>query len=60
MDSLNVTKQEDINYSYYFENSKMTVTLKTSSLRQTNKKKTCALFTEITDDIREKADKKNI
>lgn len=59
MESLSVTKQEDIiNYSYYFENSKVTVTVKNLKPKTMQKKKmTSPLLTEIIADIREKADK---
>lgn len=39
MESLNVTKQEGIiNYSYYFENSKVTVTVKNLKPKTMQKK----------------------
>lgn len=59
MESFNVTKQEGIiNYSYYFENSKVTVTVKNLKPKTMQKKKmTSPLLTEIIVDIREKADK---
>lgn len=45
-------------YSYYFENSKVTVTVKNLKPKTMQKKKmTSPLLTEIIADIREKADK---